>query len=80
MATDALDRETILKAIDTWNVVDQMTLAQSILQRATERLTQAPQRPTWREMAGIASNGKEPPTDEQVAEWLDEHKMEKYGR
>ena len=37
------------------------------------------ERSTWDALYGIASNGQEPPTDEQVARWLDEHQMEQYG-
>lgn len=79
MATPTLDRDTILEAIKIWPLADQMALAQAILQRATTQLTQAPQQPSWRDMVGLAANGQEPPTDEQVAQWLDEHRMEKYG-
>ncbi len=30
-------------------------------------------------MAGLASNGQKPPSDEEGARWLDEHRTEKYG-
>jgi len=79
MASPTLDRRTILEAITGWSVVGQMALAQAILQRAAARLAQTPPRPSWREMAGLAANGQPPPSDEQVAQWLDEHRMEKYG-
>ncbi len=69
-----------------WPLAEQMALAQAILQRATARLAEAPtppaapQRPSWREMAGLAAiPGQEPPSDEQVARSLDEHQIEKYG-
>ena len=84
MASSVLDRETVLRTIQTWPLAEQMALVQMILQRATARLaeapgqTQPPQRPTWREMVGLAAvPGQAPPSDEQVAQWLDEHKMEK---
>ena len=79
MAIPTLDRETIRQAVQKWPLADQMTLAQEILQRATAQIAHTPQRPSWREMAGMAANDQEPPTDEQVAQWLDEHRMEKYG-
>jgi hypothetical protein len=63
-----------------------MALAQAILQRATARLAEAPtppvapQRPSWREMASLAAvPGQEPSSDDEVAQWLDEHRKEKYG-
>lgn len=86
MAAPTLDRETVLRTIQTWPLTEQMALVQTILHRATARLAEAPasaqlpQRPSWREMAGLAAvPGQEPPSDEQVAQWLDEHRMEKYG-
>jgi len=80
VASPALDREAIRQAIQKLPLTEQMVLAQEILHRATMQIAHAPQRPSWREMAGMASNDQEPPTDEQVAQWLDEHRMEKYGR
>lgn len=72
MATPTGDRETILKVIETWPREDQVALAQLILQRSTRET--AAQRPSWRELAGLASNGQPPPSDEEVARWLDEHR------
>ena len=33
----------------------------------------------WRQLAGLLANGQEPPSDEQVKQWIDEARMEKYG-
>lgn len=84
MTTPTLDREAVLQTVQSWPLADQLALAQAILQRATARLAEAPtppaapQRPSWREMAGLAAvPGQTPPSDEQVAQWLDEHRMEK---
>lgn len=93
MASSTLDRETILHTVQAWPPDEQLALAQEIARQATQAISQiaaqpeteqrtppAPQRPGWREMAGLAAvPGKEPPTDEEVAQWLDEHRMEKYG-
>lgn len=82
MASSVGDRETVLKAIDAWPLEDQVALAQAILRRTTTHMahnTETPQRPGWRQMAGLASNGQASPSDEEVARWLDEHRLEKYG-
>jgi hypothetical protein len=46
--------------------------------------TQTPKPPvrcgSLRNLAGLLATDQPPPTDEDVARWLDEHKMEKYGR
>ncbi len=93
MASPTLDRETILHTVQGWPPDEQLALAEAIARQATQAITRhaeaseperpapaIPQRPSWREMAGLAAvPGQEPPTDEQVAQWLDEHRMEKYG-
>ena len=56
MVTPTSDRDTILKAIRTWPLEDQVALAKTILQRASSRAAMAPQRPDWRQMAGLALN------------------------
>lgn len=83
MAAPSIDRDTILEVTRNWPLADQMALAQAILRVVSERLAEdqtRPQRPSWREMAGLAATlGKEPPSDERVAQWLDERRMNKYG-
>jgi len=82
MATTTSERETILKAIEAWPPEDQMALAHMIFRHAAMRTTHGtatPQNPSWRQMAGLASNEQAPPSDEEVAQWLDEHRSEKYG-
>lgn len=89
MAAPSYDRETILRAIEAWPLAALIELTQSILRRATDQVALAergerrlpqPQRPGWREMAGLAARpGQEPPTDEQVEQWLDERREERAG-
>jgi len=82
MAAPTGDRETVLKAIEAWPLEDQVALAQVILRRSTTRSAHdaaTSQRPRWKHMAGLASNGQTPPSNEEVARWLDEHRIEKYG-
>ena len=80
MAIPTSDREAILKAIEAWPLEDQVALAQMILQRSAAHLVlgaKAPQRPSWKQMAVIGSKGQTPPSDDEVAHWLDEHRAEK---
>ena len=91
MASPTIDPDTILRTIRAWPPDEQLALAEAIARQATQARTQnapsapteqptLPQRPSWREMAGLAAvPGQEPPSDEQVQQWLDEHRMEKYG-
>ena len=73
------DRNSILQAIESWPLGEQVLLAETILSRA-KAFIGPPQRPSWRDMAGIASTGQTPPSDEEVARWLDDHRSEKYGK
>lgn len=88
MTTTLWDRDTILQAVQTWPPDEQLALAQAIARQATTQLASSssrgrptlPQQPSWREMAGLAAvPGHAPPSDEDVAQWLDEHRREKYG-
>jgi hypothetical protein len=38
------------------------------------------QRGSLRNLVGLLATDQPPPTDEEVERWLDEHRMEKYGR
>ncbi len=81
MAATPLDRTDILHAIEAWPVEDQVALARTILERTAlgqlETSQKKPVRSTWDALHGIASGGEEPPTDEQVAQWLKERECRK---
>jgi len=78
MAVAPPERDAILRAIEHWAVEDQVALARTILERAATGQQGMPQdepaRSTWDALYGIASNGQEPPSDEQVSRWLEERK------
>lgn len=81
MTSPVLDRETVMRAVQAWPLEDQLALAQEILHRAEDPFIQEPVvAPDSQGLAGLIANGSPPPTDEEVAQWLDEHRMEKYGR
>lgn len=80
MAIAEQDHEAIQQAVASWPIDEQLALARQILARASVSLrAQTSQRSTWEALYGIASTSQEAPSDEQVAEWLDEHRMKKYG-
>ncbi len=79
MTTPTQERERILRDIQGWPVEEQVALARTILQRAEElRQGQRPQVPSAA-LRGLLANGQPAPSDEEVARWLDEARMEKYG-
>lgn len=80
MATPTLDRETILRAVQSWPADEQIALAEEILELAQAPTVVEPlEAPDSRSLAGLIANDRTPPTDDEVAQWLDEHRMEKYG-
>lgn len=85
MSTPTHDQERILQDIQEWPMEEQLALAQTILQRIAhlreEQRGQPPQPPRVPSAAlrGLLANGQPVPSDEEVARWLDEARMEKYG-
>jgi hypothetical protein len=76
-----LDRETILRAVRTWPPDEQRALAGEILRHAGVPPVEEPLVPP--DSAGLAdllATGQAPPTDDEVARWLDERRVERYGR
>ncbi len=74
--------EVTLNAIRRWTMAQRVALLQDVL----KTLTPEPEldKPRVRERTleralRIVPLDREPPTDEEVKQWLDEHRMEKYG-
>jgi hypothetical protein len=76
MAT-TLEYDQVLRTITQWPPEQRASLAHAVLDslRADGR-----RKPTLDQILGIARGEGPAPTDEQVEQWLDEHRMEKYGR
>jgi hypothetical protein len=82
MTTPTQERERILRDIEEWPVEEQVALARTILQRAEElRQSQPEQQPSVPSAAlrGLLANDRPAPSDDEVARWLEEARMEKYG-
>jgi hypothetical protein len=84
MATPTPDLSTILRSIDSWSREERLRLARAIL----DQLAQAhngsavspdtaprPHSSSFEALYGLAATDGPPPSDEQVAAWLDEHRM-----
>ena len=71
--------DSILKRVETWPPEDRRALAIELLQRSTTGAT-LPPRDTLSQARAIAGSRTGPaPTDEEVKQWIDEHRMAKYG-
>ena len=80
---------TVLETVKTWPTELRISLARRILE--TVETTAVPTtdasaaeinlrgKPV-EELIGLGAGSGEPPSDKQVAEWIDEHRLEKHGR
>lgn len=81
VTSPALDRNTILQAVSSWPRDEQLALARAIWEQVGAGFVEEPiAPPDSRGLAGLIARAGTPPTDEDVARWLDEHRLEKYGR
>ena len=76
-----LDRDTILRVVRAWPPDEQRALAADILRHSGAPVAEEPLAPPDSAgLAGLLATGDAPPTDEDVAHWLDERRLERYGR
>jgi hypothetical protein len=89
MSTTAVDElARVWEQVKNWPVRQQISLARKILDGVDATGTAEPPaasepRPKRgspvAKLIGLGAGSGEPPSDEQVRQWLGEHRMEKYG-
>lgn len=78
--TENVSYESVLKIISQWPASRQMALVEEVLKTVSPRVEPPKERRrTIDEALGMLATDKAAPTDEEVKQWLDEHRMEKYG-
>lgn len=86
MTTPPPDLSTILQSIDSWSPEERLRLARTLLDQvaqsrprhgslASPEAVPTPRSSSFEALYGLASTGGPPPSDEQVAAWLDERRM-----
>jgi len=80
-ATEAEELVRIWAQVRSWPVHLQVALARRILDAVD---AECPAVPVTRgdpvsALIGLGAGPGNPPSDEQVKQWIDEHRMEKYG-
>jgi hypothetical protein len=70
----------VLSVVQQWPAMQQIALIQDVLEKLASRIepAKAP-RQTLSRALGLLATDEAAPTDEEVEQWLDEHRMEKYG-
>jgi len=83
--SEATELTDVLNRVKTWPTTLRITLAHKILESLdqAEGLA-APPPPKTRglsaaDVQGLLRTDRPPPDDETVKQWIDEHRMEKYG-
>lgn len=69
--------DLILKQATAWSDEERAELVQKL--REVEGTKAAPARPSFARAYGIAKGEGSAPTDQDVKQWIDEHRMRKYG-
>lgn len=77
MAVTVSDYESILALVRSWPASQRFSLVQDVL--VTLAPTERQPQQTLDRARGLLATEKGAPTDEQIAEWRDAHRMERYG-
>jgi hypothetical protein len=81
MSSQLLELDEILERIKTWPMAVRIRLARRVLESVDSSVVES-RTGGWRAADAIAAvNSRQPaPDDQTVKQWLDEHRMEKYGQ
>jgi hypothetical protein len=80
MATQTITHENIVQTVQTWSDDRRWRLVEDILRSMNVENEDLPVRKRTLNLAlGLLATDNPPPTDEEIAQWLTERRMEKYG-
>ena len=72
--------ETVLNTVRQWPPDRRFALVQDVLNTlAPEVSSPRPRHKTLKKALGLLATGQPAPSDAEIKQWLDEHRMEKYG-
>jgi len=80
-----MNYDNILNTIRNWPLSKRLTLVQDILKTlAPDLMTSEPASPrakrnTLKDALGLLSTKQSAPSDQEIQDWLDKHRLEKYG-
>jgi hypothetical protein len=79
---DATELTDVLNRVKTWPVENRIALVKQVLETltpATSGRSSVPRGPSAAEIIETFKSDRPPPDDATVRQWIDEHRMEKYG-
>lgn len=71
--------DDILKIVRNWEEDRQFALLHDVL-KILEGRKEGKREPTLQKVFGLLATDQPPPNDEEVKQWLDERRWEKYGK
>ncbi len=71
--------EHILRLVSDWSEDQQVAFVHDVL-KVLERKKERKREPTLQKALGLLATDQAPPTDEEVKQWLDDRRWEKYGK
>jgi hypothetical protein len=75
-----INYDTVLKIIRGWPVSQRVTLVQAVLSTLVPPPNAlAPRAPTLTRARGLLATAQPAPSDEQISQWLEERRQERYG-
>jgi hypothetical protein len=79
--TEKIGYEGVLKIVSQWPMAQRMSLVEDVLKTISSRVDLPKQRRRTLDHAlGLLATDRPTPTDEEVEQWMDEHRMEKLGK
>jgi hypothetical protein len=70
---------SVLHTVRTWPARQRYLLVQDLLKTLEPAVESTEKEDTLSLARGLLATDKPAPTDEEVAQWLEEHRLEKYG-
>ena len=72
--------DSVLQTVRQWPPNRRFALVRDVIDSlATEVLPSQPRRKTLQEALGLLARSGPAPSDAEIQQWLDEHRIEKYG-
>jgi hypothetical protein len=79
MVSQPDEYRSILKVVASWPADQRATLAHALIEGLQNESIASRPTPTIDQLIGVARGEGPAPTDAQVKQWIDEHRMRKYG-
>ena len=76
--TESPSYQQVLEVVSRWSDVRRFTLVQDVL-KTLEPEKRPHQKQTLQQALGLLETTVQPPSDEEVKQWIEDHRMEKYG-